>query len=1099
MLSDRFYPTRIDFLLKIIIHQFKSAGRLLGLPVSLIFRPSENDPFKTVRYGQTLETPIGVAAGPHTQLSQNIVAAWLAGARFIELKTIQTLDELEVQKPCIDMQDEGYNCEWSQELRIEQSLNQYVDAWILIHVLKDMLEIGNSKERGFSFNMSVGYNMKGILNANVQWFLTQMHDASEILYPKIESLASLYPAIRNLNISPHISDNVTLSTMHGCPPREIAEIGRYLIEKRHLHTSVKLNPTLLGKEEVESRLSKAGFSTLIPDIAFDHDPTFEQATKIIDTLQASASKYGLHFAVKLTNTLESVNNKNILPSTEKMMYMSGRALHPISVGVAHKLQQAFDGRLDISFCGGANAFNVSQLIGAGLSPITVCTDLLKPGGYGRLNQYLEELGKSFAKRQAATIEEFIAKTAGGNISDINKAALLNLGNYLEHIENDPSYRKDGFREPSIKTMRDLDWFDCAFAPCAETCPTRQDIPGYNFSTSKGDAEKAIEIICQTNPFARTTGMICDHTCQLKCTRINYEEAVRIRDIKRFAAEDAASQCSGHQSLSAPIGKRIAIIGAGPSGLSCAYFMAKAGFKADVFEETSFAGGMVAAGIPAFRLTKEAISEDISRIIAEGVNMKFNQKINKDAFESIRKAYEYVFIGTGAQRSAKLNIPGIGVAGVLDPLHFLKAFQKGETVSLGKKVIIVGGGNTAMDVARTVYRMVGAQGQVTIVYRRTIREMPADLGEIKAVLAEGITILELTSPVKVNHVNNRVSSIRCQRVHLGSTDGSGRPSPVAIPGSEFDIEADTLIPAVGQELDIDFCDPALLSTRMGSYETHIERVFIGGDALRGAATAIQAIGDGRKAAQEINDREKTGFNTRPSNTREPQTLEWHIKQRTRRMPGISPAETPLQDRRNFDLVTSALTAEQARCEARRCLLCDEFCNICATVCPNLALQSYEVTPVMIPTKKFFYRDSKWQVEPDTSLNLSQPYQILHIADWCNTCGNCNTFCPTAKAPYQEKPHIFISEKGFQEENEGFWLQKTGGPDKLHLKDNGEHHVIEIQNNSIIYTTGRLTVTFDTGTMQIKNYSISPGEGNEIRIDQFYRMWVVYQGIRLLTYW
>jgi putative selenate reductase len=271
-----------------------------------------------LRYNQLLETPIGVAAGPQTQLAQNIISAWLCGARYIELKTIQTLDELTISKPCIDMQDEGYNCEWSQELKIKESYEEYLKAWILIHLLKHKFNWDNSEGLGVIFNMSVGYNLEGILKDNVQWFFNKMSDCSYEKEQMIKSLSKFYPEIQKINIPNQISNNITLSTMHGCPPDEIEKIASYLICDKKLHTTVKLNPTLLGAKELRTILNeKLGFKTTVPDIAFEHDLKYPDAIKIIRNLQNDAQKTGVQFSIKLTNTLESVNHKNIFPPTKK--------------------------------------------------------------------------------------------------------------------------------------------------------------------------------------------------------------------------------------------------------------------------------------------------------------------------------------------------------------------------------------------------------------------------------------------------------------------------------------------------------------------------------------------------------------------------------------------------------------------------------------------------------------------------------------------------------------------------------------------------------------------------------------------------------------
>ena len=793
--------------------------------------------YSAERFGQLLETPIGVAAGPHTQLSQNIVAAWLTGARFIELKTVQTLDELEVSKPCIDMQDEGYNCEWSQELKIHESFDQYLDAWIIIHVLKHKFGWGESDNSGLIFNMSVGYDHEGILKDNVQWFLDKMHDSSTELKAKLDSIKSIYPEVQQLKINPCISNNITLSTMHGCPPEEIEKIGRYLIDEKKLHTAIKLNPTLLGKDKLHAILANSGFETVVPDEAFEHDLKFNDAVRIIENLRSAAIENQVQFSLKLTNTLESENHKEVFPEQEEMMYLSGRALHPISIQLVKKLQDIFDGKLDISFCAGVDAFNVADTIACGLAPATNCSDILKPGGYGRLKQYLDELNTSMTSIKANNLEELTGKKAG----------LSNLHQYAKQVAKDDRYKKTEFLDPGIKTKRPLDYFDCIEAPCVCTCPTHQDIPEYLYHTAKKEFNKAFDVVTRTNPFPRMTGMVCDHLCQTKCTRINYDSPVLIREVKRFIAENGNG---ADETSKTNIKLKAAIIGAGPSGLSCAYFLTKAGLTVNIYESKQEPGGMVSGAIPSFRLTDKAVNMDIETIENLGVSIHYNYNIDQTVFDRLQFENDFIYIATGAQKSAELKLEGINSDGVNDPLKFLFKAKEGKSTGIGKNVVIIGGGNTAMDAARTAYRLVGEKGKVTIIYRRTKKQMPADIGEIKAVLEEGMEILELTSPSKINTENGRVASLSCYKMKLGEKDASGRPKPQKIPGSDFEFNCDTIIPAVGQDLAIDFTSTYLLKTNPDSYETRIPNVFIGGDAMRGASTAINAIGDGRKAAEEI---------------------------------------------------------------------------------------------------------------------------------------------------------------------------------------------------------------------------------------------------------
>jgi len=1093
MLSDRFFPTPLPQLLQITLRHLEKKS-FFGIPSSLFFRPMPTDSFKTHRFGQLLETPLGVAAGPHTQLSQNIVAAWLTGSRFIELKTIQTLDELEIPKPCIDMQDEGYNCEWSQELKIHESFGQYLDAWIIIHILRDFLGLNTRKEPGFIFNMSVGYNLDGIMQPNVQWFIDKMGDAGRELQEKIESIKHIYPRVQQLEIGTRLSDNVTLSTMHGCPPDEIEKIARYLLRERKLNTAVKLNPTLLGKEALGKIMKSSGFETQVPDQAFEHDLKFPDAVQIIRNLQAVARQEKLHFGLKLTNTLESKNHKGIFTDASGMMYNSGRSLHPVSVHVALKLQEEFGGALDLSFSGGAHAFNVADLIGCGLSPVTICTDLLKPGGYGRMHQTIEKLRDAFSESNAGDTSAFIARQSGIPEKPFNEQILGNLRAYAAETLTNPLYRKQEIHDPSIKTRRPLGWFDCIHAPCVDTCPTGQDIPGYNHYAAGGDFGKAASIVLQTNPFPRTTGMICDHLCQQKCTRINYDQAVRIREIKRFVAENGLNSLKADSPSNMLPGKKVAIIGAGPSGLSAARFLAQAGFEVEVFESKEKPGGMVSGVIPPFRLTEEAIFADVNRIADTGVKIHYSFEVNANTFSGLRERFQYVIVAAGAQQSSRLDIPGIDAAGVADPLAILHEVRAGKKPVIGPVVAIIGGGNTAMDTARTALRLVGKAGKVIIVYRRTIREMPADLGEIKAVQEEGIEIMELTAPLRIRVENGKAAGLICNKMMLAEKDATGRRRPVAIAGSEFEIVADTIIPAVGQDLAFDFG----IKTRTGSYETQVEGVYIGGDALRGASTAINAIGDGRRIAQAIIDTEGQKFNTRPVNERKAQTLDWHMEQRARRSFAIDVTETSLTDRFNFNLVANTLMPGEVRYEAGRCLLCDEVCSICTTVCPNMAFFTYPVKPRKFALEKIVRNNGMPLVAKDKEFSIEQRFQILHIADWCNQCGNCQTFCPSADRPYEKKPHLFMNRQAFDASDEGLFLQQEKGSFILNKKENRALCTLRETGSRYEYIAGENKIILNKNNLKIENFECGKAQDREISLWQAAEMTFLLEGARCFFY-
>jgi len=1047
-MTDRFEPIELKKLLELVLNEYRNNKSIFGIPEELFFTPSDKNPYQTRQFNKDIDSPFGVAAGPHSQMSQNIVGSWLVGARYIELKTVQTLDELEVAKPCIDMQDEGYNCEWSQELKIKESFNEYLNAWVAIHVLHH--KFGFKRKINTIFNMSVGYNLERVMEPNVQWFFKKMNNCESELKTKIEEIKEIYPEISSIDIPSQISDNITLSTMHGCPADEIQSIASYLLTEKKLHTFVKLNPTLLGPEMLRGILNdKLNFRTIVPDIAFEHDLKYPDALSIIKALQAVAKEENLEFGLKLTNTLETQNNKDVFGSDIDMMYMSGRALHPLSINLANKLYKDLKGEVPFSFSAGVDAFNAANVLACGFKTVTTCSDLLKPGGYMRMAQYFVESTKVLEETKATNIEELIINKASQN--NQFDAVSKNLSDYATEVLESKRYKREYIVSPNIKTKRELGDFDCISAPCKDTCATNQDIPSYLFHTAKGDFASAYKVILETNPFPSITGMICDHLCQNKCTRVNYDSSLLIREVKRFVSEqeEVKREVFGKKN-----GIKVAVVGAGPSGLSCAYYLALAGFSVDVFESQSKAGGMVKFAVPGFRLTDEAIDKDFKRVTDLGVNINYSSRVDAGKFESLRKDYNYIYLAPGAQLAADFRLEGNKTKGVLDSLEFLFEARENKETGLGKNVVIIGGGNTAMDAARTAYRLVGKEGKVSIVYRRTINEMPADQGEIKAVIEENMDIIELVSPEKVIEKDGKVTAILCSRMELTGIDASGRPRPVKIEGSEFEISCDTIIPALGQKIDIDFMENDLLKSENPSYQTQVEDIFIGGDAKRNAATAIIAISDGRRTAEEIMTKAELNLEIPRFDTDKKQTKKELILKRATRSTAPEILETELTDRQNFKLVSKTLDKDTIIAEASRCLDCDEICNICTTVCPNFANYSYEIEPLKYNLKKIQFKEKgSYNLIDDSTYEVNQKYQILNISNFCNECGNCETFCPTSSAPYKEKPKIFLTKEPFDKAPIGYYQDKTS--QTLYYKiENKISTLTETNDNYIFESEGTI---------------------------------------------
>jgi putative selenate reductase len=1090
-MSKEFSRISIDRLCSWILKEYDETNQIFGVHKDLFFTPKANDPFSMNRYGQYMESPIGVAAGPHTQMAQNLIMAWLCGSRYLELKTVQTLDELNVSKPCIDMQDEGYNCEWSQELKLDDSFDEYLNAWIMLHVLHHKFGWNNEKGRGFIFNMSVGYNLEGVLKANVQKFLDRMENCETELKEKLAVVKKYYPEVDQIDIPSKLSDNITLSTMHGCPPDEIEKIAMYLVKERKYHTTIKCNPTLLGAEHLRHILNeKLGFETNVPDEAFGHDLKYPDGVKIIQNMIKASAEENLDFALKLTNTLEAMNHKDFFPENEKMMYMSGRALHPISINVAAKLQNEFDGQLDLSFSAGADCFNLPKIIAAGIKPVTVSSDVLKPGGYGRLSQYLETLGDAMKAENAANFDEYVIKFAGGDYKDVKKAALVNLRRYAGNVADQDAYKKDsktGGEGASVKTTRDLPEFDCVQAPCIHTCPAGQDIPSYMYHTAKGDFEEAYKVIMRNNPLPNVLGMVCDHQCQYKCTRANYDSSLLIREIKRFIA--AKNEVRPELKPAKDNGKKVAIIGAGPSGLSAAYFLRLEGFEVSVYETKSFAGGMIADAIPSFRLTAEAIKKDVEYIRNLGVTINYDCKIDKDKFNKLKDESDYLYVAIGAQEAKKMGVNGEDANGVIDQLTFLSDVRREKDVKIGPNVAIIGGGNSAMDAARTALRLVGENGKVTIVYRRTVAQMPADKEEIKAVIEENVEVKELHQPLEIIAKDGKVTGLKCQQMKLGAKGKDGRRRPEPIDGAIVELKFDTVIPAIGQNVVIDFIDQKDLEVDPGTGMTKIKNVFAGGDAVRGASTIVKAVGDGQIAAKNIIAIAGKDLDLKPAKlTKGMSSAEFQLKS-ARKVKGMHIPEIDLGERQGFATVIRELTEAEAKKEAERCLYCNDVCNVCVTVCPNRANRSYQIETGDYKVQKAVFKKGKAKIEKVETLRLAQSNQVLNVGDFCNECGNCTHFCPTAGDPYKDKPKFYLTEESFKEEKNGYHLMAQS----LKARFDGKEHILEEKDDAYHYQVGGIKAKIDKKSLEVKSAD-SKDKVKEFTFDKALKMGILYRALK-----
>lgn len=948
-MSEVMTPMSFEQLVDWVLQEKKKRGTVFGQHHAYRADGTHN----RTMFGRTLETPIGPAAGPHTQMTQNIVAAYYAGSRFFELKTVQIMDGEElaacINRPCIKADDEGYNCEWSTELTVPQAMEEYIKAWFLLKVIAK--EFGLGDMNGFQFNVSVGYDLAGIQSPKVDTFLNSMKHAEDTeIFKNCKAYllehADWFEHVTTEDIEqipPEICNSVTLSTLHGCPPQEIERIAMYLLTEKGFHTFVKCNPTLLGYEFARKTMDEMGYDYIqFGDFHFKDDLQYEDAVPMLTRLMNTAKERNLEFGVKITNTFPVDVKQNELPSEE--MYMSGKSLYPLSISLAAKLAKEFDGRLRISYSGGADYYNIERIVDAGIWPVTVATTLLKPGGYQRLTQMAKLLDKENAPFEKIDVE------AAGKLAK-------------EAVE-DPHHVKAMKPLPSRKMKKEVPLMDCFVAPCKEGCPIHQDITTYLQLVGEEKYEEAMEVITEKNPLPFITGTICAHNCMSKCTRNFYETPVHIREMKLKAAENGYEALL--EKLPVPAvtkAEKAAVIGGGPAGMAAAYFLRKGGMEVTLFEAKESLGGVVRHVIPPFRISEDAIEKDAEILRKMQVDIRCNTKV--ESLEELKKqGYTKIVLAVGAPVQGSLKLES-GMP--KNALEFLAEFKQTDgKVSLGKHVVVIGGGNTAMDTARAAKRNAGVE-HVYLIYRRTRRYMLADEEELVMTLEDGVEFKELLSPVKLEN-----GQLFCKVMQLSDYDVSGRRG-VTETGETVWVPADTVIAAVGEKVPTDWyqanglavSEKGRLYVDEKTLKTSDDNVYAAGDGLYGPATVVEAIRDGRKVAEAIAGEV------------------------------LARDFDKLAEEEKVYAKRGVLKEEQKETkEAGRCLGCSTICENCVEVCPNRANIAIQV-PGM------------------------EKHQIIHVDYLCNECGNCKSFCPYSSAPYLDKFTLFETEADMENsKNQGF---------------------------------------------------------------------------------
>jgi 2-oxoacid:acceptor oxidoreductase gamma subunit (pyruvate/2-ketoisovalerate family) len=547
-------------------------------------------------------------------------------------------------------------------------------------------------------------------------------------------------------------------------------------------------------------------------------------------------------------------------------------------------------------------------------------------------------------------------------------------------------------EEPLRILEPYPQYKAKMSPCESICPAGHAIRESMALIQDMRFEEALENIIKENPFPGTCGRICPHTCEEHCNRAEYDEGVTINALERAVFDYANINIVRKPTKKERTGRRVAIIGSGPAGMSCAYFLAMLGHEVTVFEKLPVAGGIPRVGIPKYRLPKEIIDREIAWIVNLGIDLKLNTEVGKDiTFDEIGQGFDACFIATGAHRSTHLNIPGEDVKGVIPGLEFLRAIAFGEKIDIGLKVAVIGGGNTAIDAARTARRL-GAQ-EVSIIYRRSAREMPAYWDEIEGAKKEGVKIIYLAMPVQIHKDGPGVQKLECVKTRLGKKEKDGRRHPYVVNGSNFLMDVDTVIVAVGETVEIPFIpssieknDSLIKVDQLG--RTSLEGIYAGGDVTTMSRSVVEAIGSGKRGALGIDiflkgvseetlagiQREKTGtismgrYLSGAHNSGDEELVSFAelntaYFSKSHRAQMSTLAGTVRVS--TFDEINLGLPKEAAVEEAKRCVECGRcnLCEKCYIFCPDIAI----------------YFDEK-----------ASSFTINH--ELCKRCGICVEECP-----------------------------------------------------------------------------------------------------------
>ncbi len=934
-------PLSFEKLMGMLLEEYRAEGSIFGV----------KDFYKAGRsrlpiFGMRIENPVGPSAGPVTQTAQGIIAAYLSGARFFELKTV--CPEAEAgQKPSVSIGDRTFSSEHPSELSIGEAFGEYVKAWYAIKLISTAFELGVPE--GFVFNMSVGGCLEDLKSEKMNSFIEGLKSAEYTeVWRECENWARAHmdeldgiDGTYLSDISPRVCSSVVFAPKEGLSAAEIEEAASYLIEEKRLHTFVRLSPDLLGYYSIRGILDINGYEDIeISKERMEKGALYDELKPVFNRLQSKADARRLEFGVKVSDGL---NIESAKETPVKEGKLTGRALFPIAFSLAEKIANDFGGGLRICFAGGADYYTASKLFNAGIWPITVVSDIIRPGGLRRFKQMAEDVSKCDYAQFSGILTS--------DLPDIEKE-LYESGRY-----------KNRDIAPARKAEGPIPHIGCTKAQCRAVCPLGADIPLIQRLIKNGKILEALRVITQRNPMPFTVESLCSHPCMDSCSRRFYEGALDIKGENYKAAKNACFDLLDETEPKSGAGMKIAVIGCGPAGLSSACFLARQGAKVTIFDKEYRPGGAVTKYIPKFRVSDSDLEWDATLIQMLGIEMELGVEVT--SLKELREqGFEKIILAIGAGKERHLKF-AFGKS--ISALDFLSDYRKNpestEETVMGN-VVIIGGGHTAVAAARCAKKLTSVD-RVTIIFDRPAREMTASMDEIVALKKEGIFVRDNLIPSGV-----RSGQLLCHVSTLGEPDEKTGIRPVVDTGEKDKLPADVAINAIGEEVDSTLFDEIDSAT------------YLVGSANFGKTEEIaKVIADSQRLCKKIANAHYDKY--LPDNENEDHSF--------------------LEKR-------GKLCADCKKCsEGERCLECDSVCGFCAEVCPNRANKIIKLS--------------------DGSL------QIVHINEFCDSCGACADCCPYEGAPHKEKFTLFLDEENFKRsENDGFFV--TGEANNCRFRYDGK---------------------------------------------------------------